>query len=75
MAISEHERNQTMGHNTSDIFQRNYLSRHVRQGVQRLYRGQAEHTVVRTAGQMNTSMIHGLTGALHFNKGTAGFTE
>lgn len=56
IAISEHERKQIMGHSKSDTFDRNYLSQHVRRDVQRLYQGQEEHPVVRTAAQMSTYM-------------------
>ena len=56
VAISEHERKQVMAHTSSDVFDRNYLSQHVRRDVQKLYQGQTEHPIVRTAAQMSTYM-------------------
>ena len=49
IAISEHERKQVMAHTSSDTFDRNYLSRHVRRDVQKLYQKQMEHPIVRIA--------------------------
>ncbi len=47
---------QIMAHSSSDTFDRNYLSRHVRRDIQKLFQGQAEHLIVQEAAQMSIYM-------------------